>query len=186
MKRFLIITLLALVGCAGKESIADKAVRLVRTNYPNCEKIIAVEVDTITLGDNLDYRIRQRQRGVEYSQSQVDYYKGTIKEFNRYGASARKIVDGYKDDLRQAEADLEREKRFLAALDSLKQATLDIAGTPTAYEICVTYNYYSNRVWVQLDADGTFLKMSESISDLLLNPGEDMPGYIEIAVNNMF
>ena len=187
MKRALLFFfILALLGCAKKESIADKAVRLVRTNYPDCEKIVSVEIDTITLGDNLNYRINQQHRHLEYSQSQVDFYNETIKEFNRNGSFARKIVDGYKDDLSQAEKDLEHNKKMIAALDSLKQATLDIADTPAAYEVCVAYNYYSNKVWIQLDADGTFLQMSKSVLDLLQNPGEDMPGYAEIVINNIY
>lgn len=177
----LIIISSIIIGCSRSIDPAKKAVRLVRTNYPDCEKIISVDVDTITLGDKLDYRISRQIRQIEYAESQVQMYKGFVNEFR----GSKKLSDGYKNDLQRAEEKLERSKKFLAALDSLKQATLDIANTPAAYEICVAYNYYSNKVWIQLDADGTFLTMSKSITDLLLNPGEDMPGYDELLIDNL-
>jgi len=162
------------------DPIAMKAVRLVRANYSDCEKILSVSIDTVTLGDNLDYRISQHSRNISHDEFQVKYYQDCINTFKRYGSSSRSIVDSYRKDLEKADSVLRQDKEILASLDSLKQATIELADTPTAYQICVCYNYATNLVWVQLAEDGTFLRMSKRMEDLLLNPGSDMPGYYDI------
>lgn len=176
MKRILILLALAVCACSQPFNPAKKAVRLVYRHYPDCEKIIMVDVDTVTLGTNLEYRIKQQQREVEYAEAEVDRYKGYVKEFR----NNRRIANDYRKWLHNADSILNRRKLRLSALDSLKAATLDIADTPTAYQVCVAYNYPSNLVWIQMDEDGTLLKISKSIMDLFFNPGGDMPGYFEI------
>lgn len=176
MKRIIILLALTVCACSQPFNPAKKAVRLVFGHYPDCEKILMVDVDTVTLGDNLEYRIKQQQREVEYAEADVDRYKRYIKEFR----NSRRIANEYRRDLHKADSILNRRKLRLSALDSLKAATLDIAGTPTAYQVCVAYNYPANLVWIQMDKDGTLLKISKSIMDIFFNPGEDMPGYFEI------
>ena len=174
-----VILSIFLIGCTHSETLQEKAVRLVSTNYPDCEKIVHIGIDTVTFGDNLDFRINQANNDVKYRNGQVEMYENYIKEFKRYGSSAKSIVDGYKKDLHRADSILAHALAWRCALDSLKQATVDIANTPTAYTINIQYNYIGNMVWVQLANDGTFLKMSKNHNELLLNPGEDMPGYFE-------
>ena len=149
-------------------------------NYRDCEKIVYMNIDTVTFGDNLEYRISQADNDIQYKKGQVQLYKDYIKEFKRYGRSAKRVVDGYQIDLQKADSALTRAFAWRHALDSLKQATLDITTTATAYTINVQYNYVGNMVWVQLAEDGTFLAMSKRQEDLLLNPGEDMPGYFDL------
>ena len=165
-----------IVGCSAANNPAKKAEALVWKNYRDCEKIIMVDVDTITLGDNLDYRIEQHKRHVEESESEVKMYKRYVKEFK----SSKMLVESYKKQLHKADSSLIIAKRKLADLDSLKLATLDISGIPAAYQVCVAYNSPSNLVWIQMDADGTLLKMTKNRSELFFNPGSDMPGYFEI------
>ncbi len=182
MKKLMITFLSALLvfGCSHGDPIVDKAVRLVKSNYRDCEKIIFVKVDTVTLGDNLKYRMEQNERNIKDDESWVSIYQDRIQEYRRYGSSAKRLIDGAIADLSKADSTLNMDRLRLAALDSLRLATLDIAERPTAYRVCVSYNQPTNFVWVQLAADGTFLKMSKDMNDLYLNPGEDMPGYFEI------
>jgi hypothetical protein len=178
MKKVLYLIFIAsvIVGCPMSNNPAKKAEHLVWRNYRDCEKIIMVDVDTITLGDNLDYRIEQHKRHVEERESEVKMYKRYVKEFR----SSKMLVESYKKQLHKSDSSLTISKRILADLDSLKLATIDKAGIPTAYQVCVAYNSPSNLVWIQMDADGTLLKMSKNRSELFFNPGADMPGYFEI------
>lgn len=176
MKRILILLALTVCACSQPFNPAKKAARLVFRHYPDCEKILMVDVDTVTLGDNLEYRIKQQQEEVEYAENDVRMYRRWVKEFR----STKSVADDYRKRLHDADSILNRKKLRLSALDSLKAATLDIADMPTAYQVCVAYNYPSNLVWIQMDEDGTLLKISKSIMDLFFNPGGDMPGYFEI------
>ena len=155
-----------ITSCSLSKDPAKKAERLVRANYRDCEKIVYVSVDTITLGDNLQYRIEQQERYVKNAESDVKMYR-------RLGAGYGKYIHG-------ADSTLDMARKRLAALDSLKQSTLDIANTPAAYQVCVAYNHPNNLVWIQLTTDCTLLKMSKRREELFLNPGSDMPGYYEI------
>lgn len=177
MKRCLILLALTVGACITSSfDPAKKAARLVWSHYSDCREILMIDVDTITLGDNLEYRIKQQQRDVEYTEADVNRYKGYIKEFR----NNRRIANEYRRDLHKADSILSRKKLRLSALDSLKAATLDIANTPAAYLVCVAYNSPTNLVWVQLDEYGTLLVISKRREDLYLNPGRDMPGYFEI------
>ena len=173
-------SLLLLFGCSHSVSIEDKAIGLVKNNYRDFEKVIFVKVDTITLGDNLSYRMQQNEHSIKFGEMQVKSHQDRIKEYEKYGASAKSMIDGATEDLRKAESLLNRERERLNALDSLRLATLDKAAIPAAYQVCVAYNYPTNFVWIQLAPDGTLLKMSKNREDLFFNPGEDMPGYFEI------
>lgn len=181
MKNYLLLTLLALCayGCSGS-SIANKAERLVRANYPDCEKILMVDIDTITIGDNLRYRLKQQKQYLEFTEANIEMYQGAIKEFKQYGASGKSYADEYRQKLQEEEKKLTMQKQMISALDSLKAARADISDVPAAYQICVAYNYPTNLVWIQLDAGGTLLKISKRREDMLLNPGLDMPGYFDI------
>ena len=176
MKRCLI--LLAVIACACSKPFdpAKKATDLVRRNYPDCEKIIMVKVDTVTLGENLQYRIERQKGFVKDAEADVARYSGYVKEFR----SSKSIAASYRQALHHADSVLNKRRQLLFALDSLKDATLDMANTPAAYQVCVAYNYPNNLVWIQLDYDGTLLKMSKRMSDLLFSPGRDMPGYLEV------
>jgi hypothetical protein len=177
MKRCLILLALIVGACTTSSfDPAKKAARLVWRHYSDCREIIMIDVDTITLGDNLQYRIEQQKKNIEYAKSNVNMYRRRIREF----WSSSVIASGYRKDLHRADSVLNKEKLRLADLDSLKQATLDIANTPAAYLVCVAYNSPMNLVWVQLDEYGTLLAISKRREDLYLNPGRDMPGYFEI------
>lgn len=61
MKKIIPLLFLLCVAC-GNEDIAQKAVRYARSQYSDFNQLILVSVDTVTLGDNLDYRIDQATR----------------------------------------------------------------------------------------------------------------------------
>lgn len=137
MRRLLPLLLLLCFACAGEESIETKAVRYVRANYNDVSEIILCSVDTVTLGDNLEYRI--------------DVAK-------RFGPEGR-----------------------ATALDSLKASTDPaVLAKPTAYNCSVQYNSVGNIVWVQLDEFGNLLTISKDRHDWLFNPGQDVPGYLDL------
>ena len=136
MKRLIPLLLLLCVACGSESYIQKQAIRYVKANYRDVNEVIRCSVDTVTLGDNLDYRIDFSRR---FSPDKVP------------------------------------------ALDSLK-ASLDpeILAQPTAYNCAVTYNYEGNIVWVQLDEFGGLLTISKDRHDWLLNPGQDVPGYLDV------
>lgn len=137
MRRLLPLLLLLCFACAGEESIETKAVQYVRANYNDVSEIILCSVDTVTLGDNLEYRIEQAKR---------------------FGPEGR-----------------------VEALDSLKASTDPaVLAKPTAYNCCVQYNYVGNFVWVQLNEFGDLLTISKDRRNWLLNPGQDVPGYLDL------
>lgn len=176
MKKGILLLALMVYACTSSFEPATRAEGYVWRNYPDCKKIIMVSVDTITLGDNLEYRINQQKRHIEYAKSQVRLYEGLAREFKQ----TRALATIYNNELHTADSALNIERRMLAGLDSLKRVTSDIADTPAAYEVCVAYNSPGNLVWIQLNADGTLLKMSKTRTDMLLTPGADMPGYFDI------
>ena len=176
MRKSIILLALLVVACTSTFNPAKKAERLVWANYRDCEKILMVDVDTITLGQNLQYRIDRQKLIIQERESDVHMYKELVKEFR----NSPKLASDYRGGLHCADSILQKEKRRLTSLDSLKMATLSIANTPAAYQACVCYNYIGNFVWVQLELNGKVLAISKRQGDMLLNPGKDMPGYIEI------
>lgn len=180
MRRILLLLAPVLIIGCGRGDITSEAVRLVKKNYRDCNRIIMVDVDTITLGDNLDYRIKNTQRHIHECEMEVGQYRREIEFYKKQGRYSKSIVEMYQKHLARADSTLSLEVEFLRCLDSLKLATLDIAGTPTAYQVCVAYNYPDNLVWIQLNEFATPLKISKIQSDMLLNPGKDMPGYLEL------
>ena len=158
MRKILFIALaLLLACCSGGDFIRSRAEHFVRRTYPDVDRILYYSVDTITLGDNMKYRIEQAQR--------------LVKE-----AGWRDKEAGWRD-----KEDLDRETARLHALDSLLAATpQDVIDTPTAFQCCIAYNVPSNLVWVQLDTYGNLLQISKDMMQLYLNPGEDIPGYFEV------
>lgn len=151
MRKILFIALaLLLAGCSGGDFIRSRAEHFVRRTYPDVDRILYYSVDTITLGDNMNYRIEQAQR--------------LVKEA------------GWMDneDLDRETARLHALDSLLAATPQ------DVIDTPTAYQCCIAYNVPSNLVWVQLDTYGNLLQISKDMMQLYLNPGEDLPGYFEV------
>lgn len=74
----LTVLLLLCVACAS-EDIAHKAVRYVKANYNDVSEIILCSVDTVTLGDNLEYRIDQAKRfGPEGRVEALDSLKASL------------------------------------------------------------------------------------------------------------
>ncbi|MBR4805877.1 MAG: hypothetical protein IK042_05200 [Bacteroidales bacterium] len=180
MKKILFLLAPFLItACSTGDIITDKAVRLVKSHYRDCETILMVDVDTVTLGHNLDYRIEYVKRHVHEQEEEVARLKKEIAYYKKLGGWAS-FVKMYQSDLARADSTLQLERDFLHGLDSLKQATLDIADTPTAYQVCVAYNFPSNLVWIQLDESARLLKISKNNMDMLLNPGQDMPGYLKL------
>ena len=151
MRKILFIALaLLLAGCSGGDFIRSRAEHFVRRTYPDVDRILYYSVDTITLGDNMNYRIEQAQQFVKEA--------------------------GWRDkeDLDRETARLHALDSLLAATSQ------EVIDTPTAYQCCIAYNVPSNLVWVQLDPYGNLLQISKDMMQLYLNPGEDLPGYFEV------
>lgn len=143
-------------SCSGKDVMASRAEHFVRSTYNDVDRVLSVKVDTVTYGDNLDHRMEQARHNMEFSAM-----------MNRdYGGKAQ-------------EKSLARDKAWVAALDSLKGVSGDILGDPAAYNCIVVYNNPSNLVWVQLDRYGNLLNITKDVEKILLNPGEDVPGYFD-------
>lgn len=159
MKRVLIIAVCLMTACSGKDIITSRAEHFVRTTYNDVDRILYMGIDTVTYGDNLEYRIETARRNMEFASMM----------FRDYGGESLK-------------ADLEKEQRWVAALDSLKEASADILGDPVAYNCMVTYNTPGNITWVQLDTHGNLLNITKDMEKVLLNPGADVPGYRELVL----
>lgn len=176
MKRYLLIILaLATVvtGCSQESIISSNAKSFVRSTYNDVDRIISVSIDTVTVGDNLDFRIKQadlsRMQAETALQSTINY----AKEMERYGAN-------YTSSIESATERLAEQTAWCAALDSLKASLGDGGNEVAAYNCVVAYNYPNNLVWVQLDPYGNLLKITKDIGERLLNPGNDAPGYFEL------
>ena len=148
-------------ACSGKDVIASRAEHFVRSTYNDVDRIISVVVDTVTLGENLEYRIQQARHNMEFSAMMNRDYDGKIYEES-----------------------LAKDRAWVAALDSLKAASADVLGTPAAYNCIVTYNDPGINpgciVWVQLDHAGNLLNITKEPKKVLLNPGGDVPGYFDV------
>lgn len=156
MKRFLFLAVLLATACSGESTMASRAEHFVRSTYNDVDRILSVKVDTVTYGDNLDYRIERAQSNTEFAAHMFRTYKG------------EKDAEGLKDAL-----------AWEATLDSLKQAAGDILEEPAAYSCIVTYNRPGNLVWVQLDKSGNLLNVTKDVDKILINPGDDVPGYLD-------
>ena len=143
-------------ACSGKDVIASRAEHFVRATYNDVDRVLSVKVDTVTYGDNLDYRVEQARHRMEFSSMMSRDYGGKIYEES-----------------------LAKDKAWVAALDSLKDVSADVLGEATAFTCVVVYNNPSNLVWVQLDKYGNLLNITKEQEKVLLNPGEDVPGYFE-------
>lgn len=159
MKKFLFIILASiLASCTGGDFIRSRAEHFVRSTYPDVDRILYYSVDTVTLGDNMDYRIKQAKERLKSAQ----HFAESFPSMN------------YLDDV-------ERESAWVRALDSLKASTArDVLETPAAFQCCLAYNTPTNLVWVQLDPDGNLLNIAKDMMKLYLNPGDDVPGYFEL------
>lgn len=146
-----------MTACSGGDFIASRAEHFVRNTYNDVDRIISVSVDTVTYGDNLEYRIEQAERSVEF---------------------AERMFQSYPND--RNEKDLMKEKAWVAALDSLKEASGSVLEKPTAYNCIVIYNHPNNITWVQLDEYGNLQNITKEVEKLLLNPGHDVPGYLDV------
>lgn len=161
MKRILILAALMMAACSGKDTISSRAEHFVRTTYNDVDRIISVRIDTVTLGENLDYRIQQTEHNMEFAAMMFRDYGGKMYE-----------------------EELAKYKVRMASLDSLKTASADILGKTAAYNCIVVYNDPNINpgciVWVQLDPDGNLLNITKDPEKVLLNPGADVPGYLQI------
>lgn len=150
-----------LTSCSGKDFITARAEHFVRKTYNDVDRIISVVVDTVTLGENMDYRIHQARQRMEFSALMMREFGG----------------ESYEETLA-------KDRSWKSLLDSLKVASADVLGTPTAYNCIVTYNDPGINpgciVWVQLDPDGNLLNITKEPEKVLLNPGGDVPGYFEV------
>lgn len=144
----------AFAACSMQDYIRANAEHYVRKTYSDVDRILYYSVDTVTIGDNLDHRIKQAQDLVEsYRTSSIQFLRDKVPV----------------------------EEARLAALDSLKNALApEILNHITAYDCCVAYNVPSNLVYVQLDEYGNLLNITKDIMKKFLNPGQDAPGYFEL------
>ncbi len=168
MKKLLIIvvTMLAIASCVGSGlDIKRTAERYASQYFPNYGQIIAYHIDTVTLGDNLAYRKERAQENLRRDESLYDLNK--------------KSPYPLKSALDEEAKRIDRDKRWLAALDSLEAANADILHQVTAYTC--HFNFVTgNTAWVQLDKDGNPLLITDSREKVFFNPGEDVPGYYEV------
>ena len=153
MKKIVLFAALLMVACSGEDTIATKAEHFVRSNYSDVEQVLHVSVDTVTYGDNLAYRIERAKSSTEFAAHMYRTYKDE---------------EGLKEAL-----------AWEAALDSLGTAAGALLNEPAAYNCTVTYNRPGNIVWVQLDKSGNLLNITKDVNKVLLNPGEDVPGYLD-------
>ena len=177
MKRVvLFLTIACAASCSSGNFIEKQAVRYVQSQYSDFDNLIMCKVDTVTIGDNLDYRIEQAEGNVKTYRMFLDLAESNLREMKKYGGG-QDTSRVHNDRLK-----LEKEIARKEALDSLKAALqVDVLSKPTAYNCCVAYNHPSNLVWVQLDEFGRLLTISKDrTSEWLLNPGSDAPGYFEI------
>ena len=181
MKKIVFLALLAVVSCSiSKEDfIKNRAIGYVKQVYKDYDKLIMYKVDTVTYGDNLDYRIEQADMSIKLAEGLLSVQESGARELARYGG------DPDMERIEETRQDVKREKDRAAALDSVKKAlSPDVLNTPTAFTCCIAYNYPNNLVWVQVDTYGNLYVVDKNIEKLLLNPGDDAPGYLE--VNNRF
>ena len=157
MKRFVLLLAICLTACSGKDFIQSRAEYFVRKTYNDVDRIFPVRVDTVTVGDNLDFRISQ---AADLVSSDARLYDTTNSGF-------------YFDMMMKNKARLE-------ALDSLKMALGSELDKIAAYNCIVAYNNPSNIVWVQLGPYGNLLNITKDLNKLLINPGNDAPGYFEL------
>ena len=181
MKRLLfVVVALTTIACSDDDFIRTNAERYVRKTYSDVDRILYYSVDTVTYGMNLDHRIEQRKRGIESYEGFVKDAKSRAEEYKRVSY----LKDLYEDQIKDMEKwqkKVDSEKACLAALDSLKNtSSQDVLNHATAFTCCLAYNVPSNLVWVQLDENGNLLKISKDLAEMFLNPGDDIPGYLEI------
>ena len=164
-----------MAACSAKDVIASRVEYFVRSTYNDVDKIIMVKIDTVTVGDNLDYRIEQGRQRLEFAEKMLEMEERNAAERARYGGTPN------ASRLDDAKSDVWREKGRVAALDSLRNALApDILNEAAAFFCCVAYNNPTNLVWVQVDPSGNLLAIDKDRMKMLINPGKDAPGYFEI------
>lgn len=176
MKKLMAIILIStLASCSGGDYIRSRAEHFVRDTYPDVDRILYYNVDTITLKNNLEYRIEQAEQFIHFAEEMLELTERSNMERVRYsGAPDEK---GVKEKTEK----LQFEKDRKAALDSLMKATPpDVLNSPAAYQCCIAYNTSNNLVWLQLDPVGNLLVISKDRMKMYLNPGGDVPGYFEV------
>lgn len=180
MKHLLLVfAALAAIACSYEDFIRANAEKYVRKVYPDVDRILHYSVDTVTIGDNMDYRIQMWQ-------DRVDRQMGFAKDFEKIAEEDKRLryIDAY-ESARESQMKFLREaekiQKELNALDSLKQTlSPEVLNHATAFTCCIAYNVPSNLVWIQLDEYGNLLKISKDKLDLFLNPGADAPGYLDL------
>ena len=159
---------------ACNDTIDSKAEYYARKTYSDVDRIIVVNVDTVTYGDNLNYRISQANHDIEFCKGLIKQEKSYIEEIQRYGATHD------TSDLHKYNQKLVSEIAWRNALDSLRISSSAILLEPTAFNCIIAYNGSSNYIWVQLDKEGNLQNITKDVNKVLLNPGDDIPGYLEI------
>jgi len=77
MKKLIPLLILLCVGCS--TDMSRQAVRYVKANYSDFDQLIYCSVDTVTIGDNLDYRIeRAKIQGPEGRAEALDSLKASL------------------------------------------------------------------------------------------------------------
>ena len=174
-----VILAFILTCCSGGDLIRSRAEHFARSTYPDVDKILYCRVDTITLGDNMNHRIEQAKESVKHAESFLESAERSAERNRRDGFKTLYSSDTAR--ISEYKADVERETARLRALDSLLAATSqEVIDTPAAYQCCIAYNDPSNLVWVQLDPYGNLIQISKDMMQLYINPGEDLPGYLEV------
>lgn len=162
-------------ACSGKDVITSRVKAYVHTAFNDVDRILTVKIDTVTVGDNLDYRIEQGRQNLQFAETLLENEERNARELARYGGTPN------TSRLEDAKSNVEREKGRVAALDSLRNALApDAIGETAAYFCCVAYNNPTNLVWVQVDPSGNLLAIDKDRMKMLINPGKDAPGYQEI------
>lgn len=155
------------ISCTSPDA-GSVAVRYVRKAYPDVREIIYCKIDTVTYGDNLDWRIRQARQALEDKQSHLQLTR-TLSH-----------LPGQMDEIEKTRQEIIYAEEWVTALDSLRVASGELLDHTVAYLICVAYNVPANFVWVQLDEFLNLLRISKRREDMYFNPGDDIPGYFEL------
>lgn len=171
MRRTLfLLPAILILACSCGYNAEHMADLYVKANYSDYRETVYCRVDTVTYGDNLNYRIEQQTQRLQDDQ----------RESQRVKANTFLTNDMKAHQLKTLSDSIEKREKVLAGLDSLRNNAGELLNHATAYTVCIAYNQPTNLVWVQMDEEYNLLVIAKTMNKLLLNPGNDIPGYLEV------
>lgn len=176
MKKFVFILAIAsIAACSMDNSLKSKAAFYATQAYGTPGTLLEYSVDTVTIGDNLNYRIQSAFKAADFAESILSFEEASAKELKSFGGSPDMA------SLEKSRRRVEMANGKLAALDSLKEALApEVLNQVAALTFILVYNNPGSIVYVQMDPEGNLIAVANNSDDCLINPGEDAPGYLEI------